>query len=745
MHSSHCPRSPSAYGFARLLRIVFVALAAACSEHIVSPKPEPSEPPAPPVLPATHVVISQVYGGGGNSGATLKNDFVELYNAGTTAVSLNGWSVQYASATGTTWQVTALGGSIPPNGYYLIQESAGTGGTVGLPAADGTGTIAMSATAGKVALVTNATALSGPCPIGEDVSDFVGYGGAGCFEGTSPVALLTNTTAAIRKLGGLQESNDNAVDFMTGSPDPHNIASAGVAVGSLDHVGITGGSYAGVKGIPLQFIAVGQDATNKLVAGAGIVWTSSDPAVAKVDNTGKVMVLDASATPITLTAKAVSGAITSSAIIFVTARVSAPVATVTVQPSTWTMKVAQTKTFAATALDASNAPAFSSIAWSSGAPAIATVDSLGVVTARGIGSTVISATASNGTVGTAALSVLSAASLTLNSGKTSLALGMQTQFFFAGTDALGKTITSVAWTTSNASIITVDQNGIVTGRALGTAQLTATAPDGSTASSAMTVYIAAGASNVRLGHNTEFGEPKDSDPSDDFIIRRAQYTVSYNPRRGGANWVSWNLDASHIGGSGRCTGTCYSADTTLIKAGLAAYTTADWVSNNTYDRGHMAPSADWTSSEADNNTTFFLSNFLPQTHDMNAGPWGRLENALRDSVATGREAYVIAGGVFANGVGLGTLQNLGKIAIPNSTWKIAVITPAGTGLNADGTLPPNSSVLAVLMPNITGVAADGFEKYLTTVAQIEQATGYDFLALLAESTQCRVEVRACRP
>ena len=100
------------------------------------------------------VVISQVYGGGGNSGSTFKNDFVELFNRGATTVSLNGWSVQYASATGTTWQVTNLTNvSIAPGQYYLVQEAQGTGGTVNLPTPDATGTIAMSATAGKVALV----------------------------------------------------------------------------------------------------------------------------------------------------------------------------------------------------------------------------------------------------------------------------------------------------------------------------------------------------------------------------------------------------------------------------------------------------------------------------------------------------------------------------------------------------------------------------------------------------------------
>ena len=83
------------------------------------------------------VVISQVYGGGGNSGATLKNDFIELRNNGPTAVDLTGWSVQYASSTGTTWGGrTNLSGSIPAGGFYLVQQAQGAGGTVDLPAPD---------------------------------------------------------------------------------------------------------------------------------------------------------------------------------------------------------------------------------------------------------------------------------------------------------------------------------------------------------------------------------------------------------------------------------------------------------------------------------------------------------------------------------------------------------------------------------------------------------------------------------
>src|SRR4051794_10638611 len=84
--------------------------------------------PAQAVSP--DIVISQVYGGGGNSGATLRNDFIELFNRGATAVDITGWSIQYASSAGSSWSRTNLTGSIQPGQYYLIQEAAGTGGTV---------------------------------------------------------------------------------------------------------------------------------------------------------------------------------------------------------------------------------------------------------------------------------------------------------------------------------------------------------------------------------------------------------------------------------------------------------------------------------------------------------------------------------------------------------------------------------------------------------------------------------------
>jgi hypothetical protein len=175
----------------------------------------------PPVL--SDVAISQVYGGGGNSGATLRNDFIELFNRGTAAVSLDGWSVQYNSAAGTgSWQVTPLAGSIAPGGYYLIQEAAGTGGTTPLPTPDAIGTIALAAGSGKVSLQPTGTPISGACPLSS--ADLVGYGTTTCFEGLGPTAALSNSTAALRVRGGCFDSDNNATDFGVGNPSPRNSA-----------------------------------------------------------------------------------------------------------------------------------------------------------------------------------------------------------------------------------------------------------------------------------------------------------------------------------------------------------------------------------------------------------------------------------------------------------------------------------------------------------------------------------------
>ena len=175
-------------------------------------------------------MISQIYGGGGNSGATLRNDFIEIFNADNQTVSLTGWSVQYATAAGTgTWQVTNLSGSIAPGHYYLIQEFGGGGGTTDLLTVDAAGTINLGATAGKVALVNLTTPLTGACPSSASIIDLVGYGNtATCFEGTgaAPAPSSNNLQSALRNSNGCTDTNSNATDFTVGTAHPRNTASA---------------------------------------------------------------------------------------------------------------------------------------------------------------------------------------------------------------------------------------------------------------------------------------------------------------------------------------------------------------------------------------------------------------------------------------------------------------------------------------------------------------------------------------
>ncbi|HEU4964006.1 MAG TPA: 5'-nucleotidase C-terminal domain-containing protein [Bacilli bacterium] len=177
---------------------------------------------------AAMVQINEVYGGGGNSGSELKNDFVELYNPTEQAISLEGWSLQYKSSTG-SWPTTSsyamnLSGAIQAHGYYLIKLSGGSNGTTDLPTADAEGTVGLAATSGKIALV-NQTAL---IQAFDDASvvDFVGYGSASHYEGSAAAPEISATTSVQRViLGG--DTNDNAADFeVLSNPTPTGSTSA---------------------------------------------------------------------------------------------------------------------------------------------------------------------------------------------------------------------------------------------------------------------------------------------------------------------------------------------------------------------------------------------------------------------------------------------------------------------------------------------------------------------------------------
>ena len=162
-------------------------------------------------------MIYEVYGGGGNSGAIYKNDYVVLYNGTNTDINLEGYTLQYASKSGSfsiskTMSVS-LTGTITSKGYYLIKLAGETNGAE-LPTPNITGNISMSSTQGKVALVNGTTAISGSSdPM---VVDFVGFGSANDFEGAAAPAPSNSTSI---KRAAFVDTDNNSTDFGTTTPD----------------------------------------------------------------------------------------------------------------------------------------------------------------------------------------------------------------------------------------------------------------------------------------------------------------------------------------------------------------------------------------------------------------------------------------------------------------------------------------------------------------------------------------------
>jgi DNA/RNA endonuclease G (NUC1) len=312
--------------------------------------------------------------------------------------------------------------------------------------------------------------------------------------------------------------------------------------------------------------------------------------------------------------------------------------------------------------------------------------------------------------------------------------GDSLQYTGQAKDASGNIATTVfTWSTDNAAVATVSSTGMVHAVADGEVNIVATSDNSVQGSVALQVFTESASAIYR--NHLEFGKPLDADPATDTIVTRTQYVLSYSAARGGPNWVSWDLNRTQYGYVPRCD--CFSPDsTTDIPAGVYRVNTNDYTGSG-YTRGHMVRSEDRTLTAEDNRVTYKMTNMLPQTSELNAGPWGELE-FWEESQAKyhGKELYVIAGGIYpASPL---TLNNAGKVQIPSYTWKIVVVLSYAQGL-ADVHSAADLQVIAVKMPNITGIASHHWQEYEVTVDQLEQETGYDFLSLLPDDVEAIVE------
>lgn len=209
-----------------------------------------------------------------------------------------------------------------------------------------------------------------------------------------------------------------------------------------------------------------------------------------------------------------------------------------------------------------------------------------------------------------------------------------------------------------------------------------------------------------------------------YLMVKAQFVLSYNCTKGTANWVSWHLDSTWLGTAPRQDD--YRADP-AVPQGCYQVQSNDY-SGSGFDRGHLTPSADRTSSIPDNSATFLMTNFIPQAPNNNQGPWEELESYLRTLVNQGNEVYIIAGGIGQGGVGsngAATTVAGGNVVVPASTWKIALVLPVGA--NDVDRITKNTRVIAVNMPNRQDIGINTpWRNFRTNVKQIEAKTGLNF-------------------
>jgi len=226
------------------------------------------------------------------------------------------------------------------------------------------------------------------------------------------------------------------------------------------------------------------------------------------------------------------------------------------------------------------------------------------------------------------------------------------------------------------------------------------------------------------------GIPTDQDPSDDYLMDEGAFVVSYNPNRRAPNWVAWKLDAGDLGRAPRSDD--FRPDSRLPPS-FYRVTPHDYAHSG-YDRGHMCPSADRTATRASNALTFVMSNMLPQVHELNTGPWEKLEREERSCAERSHALYIVAGGVFAS-----SSPTIGHgVAVPRATFKIIVELDAGQTVSE---VTRATHVVAVIMPNEVGVAAHDWGDYLTSVDRVEAETGYDFLSDISDPVELELESR----
>lgn len=240
-----------------------------------------------------------------------------------------------------------------------------------------------------------------------------------------------------------------------------------------------------------------------------------------------------------------------------------------------------------------------------------------------------------------------------------------------------------------------------------------------------------------MGMGNPSGAVANTASPDNYLMDKLMYTISYNRTKETPNWVSWHLSTAWKGGAARSSS--FLTDQTL-PSGWYRVSTNDYTSSG-FDRGHMCPSDDRDYSSAENQVTFTMTNIVPQAPANNQGPWAQLETYCRTLAAAGNELYLISGPGGTGGAGTNGSKTVltNGVAVPNYTWKVAVVLPIGTSDAARVTSA--TRVIAIQIPNNQTVLGTSWGQYRVSVDQLESLTGYDLLSAVSASVQGVVESR----
>lgn len=240
-------------------------------------------------------------------------------------------------------------------------------------------------------------------------------------------------------------------------------------------------------------------------------------------------------------------------------------------------------------------------------------------------------------------------------------------------------------------------------------------------------------SSVHLTFGNPSGATNDPLLTENYLLVRDQYALSYNDTKSTANWVGWQLNDTWIGSTSRQND--FRADPDL-PTGFFQVDQYDY-SGSGFDRGHITPSADRTATITDNSNTFFMTNMIPQAPNNNRGVWASFENHLR-TLLDGQDIYIYAGGRGIGGDGSnGFATTIGPgITVPEYTWKTALIVDSG---ETPDQVSSDDYTITIDIPNSQSVSGTSWQNWVVSVDDLELSTGYDFFAELPDSIESILE------